>query len=70
MPVEKPLETIRITSGAMWCENCEHNTLAAWTSTRIYTHGKEIERQKCRECNRVQETEYFKGPTTRIKNKK
>jgi len=68
--VEKPIRTIRANSGAMWCESCEHQTVATHITTRIYKGGKEVERQVCSDCENIQETEYFKGPTTRIKNKK
>lgn len=67
---EKPLRTFSISSGTMWCESCERTTFAKWTTTRIYKGGREVERQLCSECNNTQETEYFKGPTVKIKNKK
>jgi len=53
----------------MWCEACNGTTVAKWTTTRFYKSGREVERQLCEECDITQETEYFKGPTTRIKNK-
>lgn len=67
---EKPLSTVRTRYGSMWCETCIAATLAEWTSTKIFKNGREVARQKCRECDTIQETEYWKGPTTRIKNKK
>lgn len=67
---EKPLRTTRRTHGSMWCETCGQATGSKWTQIKIYKNGREIERQLCIECNTIQETEYYKGPTTRIKNKK
>ncbi len=69
MDTEKPIDTKYIKSGSMWCEMCESTTVANYTTTRFYTGGREVEVQKCSECKNIQETEYFKGPTTRIKNK-
>jgi hypothetical protein len=67
---EKPIRTIRIKAGTMYCESCNTSTIAKWTMTRIYKGGKEVERQQCDECNNEQETEFFSGPTTQIRNKK
>ncbi len=70
METEQPIDTTHIKSGSMWCETCETSTSALYTTTRFYKGGREVEVQKCSECTNVQETEYFKGPTVRIKNKK
>lgn len=67
---EQPIRTHSVKAGSMWCETCETSTTAVYTTTRFYTGGREVERQMCSECKNVQETEYFKGPTTRIKNRK
>ena len=66
---EQPIDTKHIKSGSMWCEMCESTTIAKYTTTRFYKGGREVEVQKCSECNNTQETEYYKGPTTRIKNR-
>ncbi len=66
---DKVIRTIRISAGSMFCEACNSTRPAKWTMTRIYKSGKEVERQICAECENVQETEYLKGPTTRIENK-
>lgn len=66
---EKLLRTIRTNSRGMFCESCNRSTVAKRTTTRIYKGGREVERQLCGNCGDTQETEYFKGPTTRIKEK-
>lgn len=68
---EKPIRTIpRRSGGNMWCETCNVWTTCAWTTTKFFKNGRQIDRQKCSECDTIQEVEFFKGPTTRIKNKK
>jgi len=63
------IKTIHLGTRPMWCENCGGLTYSSKTTLRIYRGGKEVQLDKCEDCNKTQETEYFKGPSTRIQNK-
>lgn len=53
-------------SRGMWCEFCERSSVSTRTTVRVYTSGKEVMRETCSVCGKTQETEFFKGATTRI----
>ena len=67
---EKPLRTVKTKSSSMFCESCGTQTIAKRTTIKIYKNGREVEREVCSECEITQETEYFKGLTTKIRNKR
>ena len=50
----------------MWCEWCADIAIAAQTTIRIDKDGHETVIEYCGHCMRRTETEFFKGPTTKI----
>lgn len=49
----------------MWCDWCGIST-SAQTTIRITSDGHEILVEYCSHCMRKSETEYVKGPTTKL----
>lgn len=69
MPKDKVVKTYSIGASSFFCENCGHSTHSTNTTMRIYKSGAEVQVDHCEDCKVTQETEFIKGPTTRVKNK-
>lgn len=68
--MSKAVKTISIGARAMWCESCVRTTHSTKSTLRIHKNGTEIQIDHCAECKSTQETEYIKGPSVKIRNKK
>ena len=65
---EKPVKTINLSSATFYCENCCSPRVSNNTVVRIYASGREVQIDNCEDCGNRQETEFWKGPKTRIQN--
>jgi len=50
----------------MWCDWCATTTRSVQTTFRVTKDGHEILIEYCENCLRKSETEYIKGPTTKL----
>lgn len=55
--------------GGFWCESCNAVRTATKIVRHIFKSGRELQVSWCGECGSREETEFFKGPTVRIKNR-
>ena len=69
MSNHKPVKTISIGSAGFFCENCGRSATSTNTTLRVYKDGREVQIDHCGECKVTQETEFWRGPTTRVQNK-